>query len=107
MSYKPQFDTISEDTINCFYFSTEANDDISYWDNLCIDINKTIQNLSSEYLWHKDKLEVFPQILNEEQHGNSLITVFFYFYIRLSTTNTHQTDLLKKKIVTYKFKFSI
>ncbi|KAG7296044.1 hypothetical protein JYU34_021140 [Plutella xylostella] len=111
MNYKPQFDAISEDTINCFYFSTEANDDISYWDNLCIDINKTIQNLSSEYLWHKDKLEVFPQILNEEQYdsqphlfsstcyGDNIEDEWFIVYIIFELTKqfdkliVHVTDI--------------
>lgn len=46
--------TMSEETVECFYYSEKQED----WESLCSDINKVITQKSKDYIWHKDELKL-------------------------------------------------
>ncbi|RVE41829.1 hypothetical protein evm_013513 [Chilo suppressalis] len=66
---KTQFITNHEDTVHANFFSyTKFEEDVHdaiLLEELCDSVNKTINLLSKDYIWHKDELKVYIPILLE------------------------------------------
>lgn len=48
-----------EDTIQCLFFLTSQQD----IDWLCEILNKTVDNLAKDYLWHRDEFKITRPLL--------------------------------------------
>lgn len=77
----------NEDTIQCFFFATEANADSISWNHLCMKINIAIQSISRDYLWHKDAFEVFVPVNQTNIEGKSFLSSIVGRY--LTPTDYH------------------
>lgn len=60
--------TITEDTIQCNFFLKTSNTNSVFLEELCDSVNKTIRELSADYIWHQDEFKVFVP-LNKEKLG--------------------------------------
>ncbi|XP_063535163.1 protein ecdysoneless homolog [Cydia strobilella] len=50
-----------EDSVECLFFSANSTDNFN-WDALCLQLNTAIQNLSPNYIWHRDEFRVHKPI---------------------------------------------
>ncbi|XP_059054016.1 protein ecdysoneless homolog [Achroia grisella] len=49
----------SEDSVQCSFYSSSLELDVTYWERLCDSINKTIVTLSQGHIWHRDEFRVY------------------------------------------------
>ncbi|XP_049874060.1 protein ecdysoneless [Pectinophora gossypiella] len=95
---------ISEDTVECFFFPTT---DVNNLQILCESVNKTVQDLSSGYIWHRDELKVHIPISNKEYNdqpphltsvtcfGDNIEDEWFIVYLLLEITKQHQNIVVQ------------
>ncbi|XP_063363700.1 protein ecdysoneless homolog [Cydia amplana] len=50
-----------EDSVECLFFSANSADNFN-WDALCLQLNTAIQDLSHNYIWHRDEFRVHKPI---------------------------------------------
>ncbi|KAH9632453.1 hypothetical protein HF086_014537 [Spodoptera exigua] len=48
-----------DDTIQCLFFSPKLGSDSLLWDELCLQLNNSIKNLTQDYIWHRDEFIVY------------------------------------------------
>lgn len=63
------FFSITDDAVNCFYFTAKVKTDSVDWETLCDELNHVVDSLSKNYLWHKDKLQVFLPLTDAQSEG--------------------------------------
>lgn len=51
-------DSINEDTVHCLFYSICPIEDLSEWESLREEMNKIIEILSQDYIWHRDKFKI-------------------------------------------------
>lgn len=62
MSKSKKFVNISDDAVQCLFFSISTSTNLSYWNDMQQNINKSIETLSHNYIWHKDKFYLYLPI---------------------------------------------
>lgn len=67
---KTKFVTISEDSVQCHFFTCKSGIENSYWIDLQNKIQQCINKLSCSYMWHKDTFEVNLPIPNIKSNCN-------------------------------------
>lgn len=63
-----KFEPSSEDTIQCFFFSSTLSDEESL-EQLSKQLNIRVEALVEEYLWHRDEFKVIIPILDNNRKG--------------------------------------
>ncbi|XP_073947201.1 ecdysoneless cell cycle regulator isoform X2 [Choristoneura fumiferana] len=56
-----------EDSVECLFLSLSSETDNLFWENLCKQLNTTIQTLSENYIWQRDELKIHLPIVQDKK----------------------------------------
>ncbi|KAJ8713497.1 hypothetical protein PYW07_013867 [Mythimna separata] len=67
--FQEPLEPANDDTIQCLFFSPKLGSDLSLWEDLCRQLNNSINLITKDYIWHRDEFQVYAPIARNSITG--------------------------------------